>query len=44
VENALDIMRSGIDSALLGLGHTSVHDLKPADLVIPQGFDRQLGI
>ena len=30
VENVLDIMRSGIDSALLGLGHSSVHDLSPA--------------
>jgi pre-mycofactocin synthase len=43
VENVLDIMRSGIDSALLGLGHSSVHDLTPADLVIPQGFERHLG-
>jgi pre-mycofactocin synthase len=44
VENVLDIMRSGIDSALLGLGHSSVHDLGPADLVIPDGFRRDLGI
>jgi pre-mycofactocin synthase len=43
VENVLDIMRSGIDSALLGLGHSSVHDLSPADLVIPDGFARTLG-
>ena len=43
VENVLDIMRSGIDSALLGLGHSSVHDLSPADLVIPEGFRRELG-
>ena len=43
VENVLDIMRAGIDSALLGLGHSSVHDLSPADLVIPDGFLRQLG-
>ena len=27
VENVLDILRGGIDSALLGLGHASVHDL-----------------
>ena len=27
VENVLDILRSGIESALLGLGHGSVHDL-----------------
>ena len=43
VENVLDIMRGGIDSALLGLGHSSVHDLSPADLVIPDGFRRELG-
>lgn len=43
VENVLDIMRSGIDSALLGLGHSSVHDLSPADALIPDGFLRRLG-
>ena len=43
VENVLDILRGGIDSALLGLGQSSVHDLTPADLVIPDGFRRDLG-
>jgi L-lactate dehydrogenase (cytochrome)/glycolate oxidase len=43
VENVLDILRGGIDSALLGLGHSSVHDLTPDDLVIPPGFTRTLG-
>jgi len=43
VENVLDIMRSGIDSALLGLGHSSVHDLGPDDLIVPDGFSRTLG-
>ncbi|HEV7978876.1 pre-mycofactocin synthase MftD [Amycolatopsis sp.] len=43
VENVLDILRGGIDSALLGLGHSSVHDLSPDDLVIPPGFARVLG-
>jgi pre-mycofactocin synthase len=43
VENVLDIMRGGIDSALLGLGRSSVHDLTPADIVIPPGFTRTLG-
>jgi L-lactate dehydrogenase (cytochrome)/glycolate oxidase len=43
VENVLDILRGGIDSALLGLGHSSVHDLTPDDLVIPPGFTRMLG-
>jgi hypothetical protein len=37
-------MRSGIDSALLGLGHASVHDLSRSDLLIPDGFERRLGI
>jgi L-lactate dehydrogenase (cytochrome)/glycolate oxidase len=43
VENVLDILRGGIDSALLGLGLSSVHDLQPSDLVIPDGFGRALG-
>ena len=43
VENVLDILRGGIDSALLGLGHSSVHDLSPADVLIPAGFLRELG-
>jgi L-lactate dehydrogenase (cytochrome)/glycolate oxidase len=43
VENVLDILRGGIDSALLGLGHSSIHDLTPDDLVIPPGFTRTLG-
>lgn len=44
VENVLDILRGGIDSALLGLGHSSVRDLSPVDLVIPDGFRRDLGM
>ena len=43
VENVLDIMRSGMESALLGLGHASIHQLHPDDLVIPEGFTRALG-
>ena len=43
VENVLDILRGGIDSALLGLGHSSVHELTPDDVVIPPGFTRTLG-
>ncbi|MDQ6840759.1 MAG: mycofactocin biosynthesis FMN-dependent deaminase MftD [Actinomycetota bacterium] len=43
VENVLDILRGGIDSAVLGLGHASVHELSPADLVVPPGFTRPLG-
>jgi heme/flavin dehydrogenase (mycofactocin system) len=43
VENVLDLMRSGIDACLLGLGHSSVSELSPEDLVIPPGFTRRLG-
>ena len=43
VENVLDILRGGIDSALLGLGRSSVHDLTTDDVVIPPGFTRTLG-
>ncbi|MBD2898432.1 putative mycofactocin system heme/flavin oxidoreductase MftD [Actinomadura sp. RB99] len=43
VENVLDIMRGGLDSAVLGLGHSSVGELNPDDLVIPPGFTLTLG-
>jgi pre-mycofactocin synthase len=43
VENVLDILRGGIDSALMGLGHSSIGELTPSDLVIPAGFTRTLG-
>lgn len=43
VENVLDIMRGGLDSAVLGTGHQSVKELGPEDLVIPPGFTRTLG-
>jgi pre-mycofactocin synthase len=43
VENVLDILRGGIDSALMGLGRSSIAELSPADLVIPAGFARTLG-
>src|SRR5712672_349559 len=44
VENVLDILRGGIDSALMGLGRSSVHDLSPDDLLVPAGFARALGV
>jgi heme/flavin dehydrogenase (mycofactocin system) len=44
VENVLDLMRSGIESALLGLGHASIHDLSPDDVLVPSGFVRTLGL
>ncbi len=43
VQNVLDIMRTGIDSALLGLGRSSVHELTQDDVLIPPGFTRSLG-
>ncbi|HMJ76082.1 MAG TPA: pre-mycofactocin synthase MftD [Iamia sp.] len=43
VENVLDIMRAGIDSALLALGHRSITDLTPDDVLVPEGFTRVLG-
>ncbi|GAB6898143.1 pre-mycofactocin synthase MftD [Kineosporia succinea] len=38
VENVLDVLRGGIDSAVLGLGHSSVRDLSAGDLIVPKGF------
>jgi len=43
VENVLDLLRSGIESTLLGLGHASIHDLTADDVIIPPGFTRTLG-
>ena len=43
VENVLDLLRSGIDACLLGLGHSSISELSPEDLVIPPAFARRLG-
>ena len=44
VENVLDVLRGGIDSALLGLGKSSVHELSPDDVIVPPGFTRDLGV
>ena len=44
VENVLDILNGGIDSALRGLGKASVHDLTPEDVLMPPGFARALGL
>jgi heme/flavin dehydrogenase (mycofactocin system) len=43
VENVLDILRGGIDSAVLGLGRSSVLDIAADDVVVPPGFARALG-
>ena len=38
VRNVFDILRAGIDSALLALGRPSVHDLTPADVILSEDF------
>ncbi len=43
VENVLDILRGGLDSAVLGLGHPSIHELNPGDFYMPPEFRRNLG-
>ncbi len=43
VENVLDILRGGLDSAVLGLGHSSISQLSPADLYLPADFSREKG-
>ncbi|MUL65855.1 alpha-hydroxy-acid oxidizing enzyme [Mycobacterium sp. CBMA 234] len=43
VENVLDILHGGIDSALMGLGKASIRDLGPDDILVPADFTRTLG-
>jgi isopentenyl diphosphate isomerase/L-lactate dehydrogenase-like FMN-dependent dehydrogenase len=38
VRQVLEILRNGIDEALIGLAHSSVRELSRQDLVIPDGF------
>ncbi len=44
VENVLDILRGGVDSGLLGIGKSSVRDLTPDDILVPDSFPRVLGV
>jgi heme/flavin dehydrogenase (mycofactocin system) len=44
VENVLDVLRGGIDSALLGLGVASTDELTPEHLLVPETFHRALGV
>jgi isopentenyl diphosphate isomerase/L-lactate dehydrogenase-like FMN-dependent dehydrogenase len=43
VENVLDLLRNGIDATMLGLGVSSVADLRPEHVLVPDGFTRRLG-
>jgi L-lactate dehydrogenase (cytochrome)/glycolate oxidase len=43
VENVLDVLRGGIDAALLGLGKASVADLDRSDVLAPRDFFVSLG-
>jgi heme/flavin dehydrogenase (mycofactocin system) len=43
VENVLDILRSGMESALMALCRDSVRDLRRDDVLVPDGFARTLG-
>ncbi|MDH6197895.1 heme/flavin dehydrogenase (mycofactocin system) [Mycobacterium frederiksbergense] len=44
VENVLDILSGGIDSALRGLAKSSIHELTREDILVPDGFTRTLGV
>lgn len=44
VENVLDVLSGGVDSALRGLALSSTAELRPEHLLIPEGFDRALGV
>jgi len=43
VENVLDVLRGGIDSALMGLGKSDVKELDRTDVLAPADFFRKLG-
>lgn len=40
VVNVVEILRRGIDEALLGLGRGSIHDLVPQGVLVPPNFAR----
>jgi pre-mycofactocin synthase len=42
VKNVFDVLRGGIDSTLLALGRSSIHDLCPDDLIVPDNFSHGL--
>jgi L-lactate dehydrogenase (cytochrome)/glycolate oxidase len=42
VTNVLEILRAGMSETLNAIGRDSVHDLSPADLLVPSGFSPPL--
>jgi heme/flavin dehydrogenase (mycofactocin system) len=42
VRNVFDVLRAGIDAALLALGRASVRDLHACDVILPADFSRGL--
>ncbi len=44
VENVLDVLRGGIDSALRGLGRVSVGELESSDVLVPEGFEQRSAV
>ena len=43
MENVFDVLRSGIDSSMMGLGAASLKDLTPERLLIPEDFIVSVG-
>jgi L-lactate dehydrogenase (cytochrome) len=41
VTNVLDILRAGIEETLCALGRTSIHEVQPHDVLLPDGFIRR---
>ena len=44
VENVLDLLNGGVDSTLRGLALSSIAELGPEHLLVPEGFHRELGV
>ena len=44
VTNVFDVLRAGIDSALLALGRASVQDVTADDVIVPADFSRGLSV
>jgi isopentenyl diphosphate isomerase/L-lactate dehydrogenase-like FMN-dependent dehydrogenase len=43
VKNVFDILRGGIDSTMLALGHSSIGEISRRDLIVPDDFSQGLG-